>query len=423
MAITELDIRICNNNRDEAYQEIAFQAYCEMAWSQPNCHEVMIWGLRDEDNWITLRNDGFFEGCQDAVITEGDNYNPKPAYDGVAAAISSLPDQNQYSFATLNQGNGAPANCGGMGGIVPDILKVQGPRIVAPGNQVDVSVDYLASGNQDIVVWLQLDMSPFTVYSQVLADVSEGSGTVNVSLDIPQDVAPGNNLYRYLAFIAPDGLGYSDQFNESIQNRVSVLGPGSQLVISCSGPERVKQGDSVDVVVRYSAVQDQEIVVWFQLDQSPFTTYYEYRQAADTGINELTARLIIPLSVPVAEDAYQYQSLLVPTGGNWPDRISSLNQPNVDVDLVSSIKDHLGGQLQFSVFPNPAHGSCTINLPDGSMSSELLIYSAEGKSVYQQTLSKGMVTLDLDLNTWPPGLYYLHIRQASSSGTVKLLKE
>ena len=93
VAITELDIRICNGDRDEAFQEVAFQAYCEMVLSQPNCLEVLIWGLRDEDNWITLRDDQFFAGCQDAAIVEGDNYTTKPAYDGVAAAIMSLPVQ------------------------------------------------------------------------------------------------------------------------------------------------------------------------------------------------------------------------------------------------------------------------------------------------------------------------------------------
>lgn len=423
VAITELDIRICNNNRDEALQEIAFQAYCEMAWSQPNCHEVLIWGLRDEDNWITLRNDGFFEGCQDAVIAEGDDYTPKAAYAGVAAAINSLPNQNEFGFAPLNQGDGASADCGGAGAIIPDILQVQGPRAVAPGDQVQVSVDYLASDDQDIVVWFQLDQTPFTVYSQVVVDVSAGSGKINVPLDIPQDVEPGTELYRYLAFISPDGLGYPDQFNETFQNRISVLGPGSQVVVSCSGPERVRQGDSVDVIVRYSAVQDQEIVVWFQLDQSPFTTYYEFRQKADIGLNELTARMIIPLSVPVAEDAYQYQSLLVPTGGSWPDRISSLSQPNVDVDMVSNTTNHMDGQLLFNVFPNPAQESCTINLPDGKMPSELIVYTIEGKSIHRQKIPKGMETVDLDLSAWPAGLYYIHVRQESSYGTLKLHKE
>ncbi|MEM6380006.1 MAG: endo-1,4-beta-xylanase, partial [Bacteroidota bacterium] len=121
VAVTELDIRICNNDRAEAFQEVAYRAYCEMALSQPNCHGILIWGLRDEDNWITLRDDTFFAGCQDAVIAEGDNYTLKDAYNGVAAAISALPNQDDFSFASLNPGNGAPAVCGGVGSLNPSI--------------------------------------------------------------------------------------------------------------------------------------------------------------------------------------------------------------------------------------------------------------------------------------------------------------
>ncbi|NRB48592.1 MAG: endo-1,4-beta-xylanase [Saprospiraceae bacterium] len=217
VAITELDIRICNNDRDEAFQEVAFQAYCEMALSQPNCHEILIWGLRDEDNWITLRDDGFFTGCEDAAIVEGDNYTPKPAYEGVAAAIMALPDQDEFGFSPLVAGNGAPANCGGEGSLDPAILIVEGPNAVSPGGQVTVTVSYIATDDQDIVVWFQLNEAPFTVFSQVVTDVSSGAGTIDVDVDIPMNVPAGTFNYRYLAFIAPDGEGIDNSFSDLIQ--------------------------------------------------------------------------------------------------------------------------------------------------------------------------------------------------------------
>ena len=217
VAITELDIRICNNDRDEAFQEVAFQAYCEMALSQPNCHEILIWGLRDEDNWIPLREDGFFTGCEDAAIVEGDNYTPKPAYEGVAAAIMALPDQDEFGFSPLVAGNGAPANCGGEGSLDPAILIVEGPNAVSPGGQVTVTVIYIATDDQDIVVWFQLNEAPFTVFSQVVTDVSSGAGTIDVDVDIPMNVPAGTFNYRYLAFIAPDGEGIDNSFSDLIQ--------------------------------------------------------------------------------------------------------------------------------------------------------------------------------------------------------------
>lgn len=423
VAITELDIRICNNDRDEAFQEVAFQAYCEMVLSQPNCHEVLIWGLRDEDNWITLRDDQFFAGCQDAAIVEGDNYTPKPAYDGVAEAIMALPNQDEFSFSPLVPGNGAPANCGGEGSLDPAILLVEGPTAVSPGDQVTVAVSYIATDNQDIVVWFQLNEAPFTVYTQVVTDVSEGSGTIDVAVDIPMNVPVGTFKYRYLAFIAPDGQGVDNSFADFIQFQVTVLGEDSQLVISSLGPESVSPGDTVEIDVSYSAVEGQQIVVWFQLDQTPFTTYQEFRQTATPGQNDIIAKLYIPENVPIAQDAYQYQTILVPTGGGWPERISNISQGDIDVVVVSSTTQGETDNLNFSVYPNPTAGLFTVEIPVSSHAAELILYSALGKEVHRRTIPSGRTEMSLNLNAIPRGVYWVHVQQENSQGVVKLLKQ
>ncbi len=423
VAMTELDIRICNNDRDEAFQEVAFQAYCEMALSQPNCHEILIWGLRDEDNWITLRDDGFFAGCEDAAIVEGDNYTAKPAYDGVAAAIMALPDQDEFGFAPLAPGNGVPANCGGEGSLDPAILIVDGPAAVSPGDQVTVAVSYIATDDQDIVVWFQLNEAPFTVFSQVVTDVSSGAGTIDVTVDIPMNVPVGTFNYRYLAFIAPDGQGVDNSFSDFIQFQVTVLGENSQLVISSLGPKSVSPGDTAEINVSYSAIEGQEIVVWFQLDQSPFTTFQEFRQTAMPGQNDIVAKLYIPETVPIAQDAYQYQTLLVPTGGGWPERISNISQGNIDVVVVSSVVQDGVNDLNFSVYPNPTAGLFNVEIPASSHTAELILYSALGREVHRQTIPSGRTEMSLNLSTIPRGLYWLSVQQDNSHGVVKLLKQ
>jgi hypothetical protein len=272
------------------------------------------------------------------------------------------------------------------------------------------------------VVWFQLAEDPFTVYSQVVADVSEGSGTISAVVDIPMSVPPGDFQYRYFAYIAPDGGGVENSFSEIFQSQVTVLGEDSQLIISVAGPEVVSQGDSVEVNVSYSAVEGQEIVVWFQLDQSPFTTYQEFRQAASTGQNEITAKLYIPLDVPVANDAYQYQTLLVPTGGSWPDRISNIAQRDIDVVMVSGTAENNAQALAYRVYPNPSIGAFTVEVPASSYTSELIVYSSLGKVIYQQSIPPGANDRTLLLDHIPQGVHWLSVRQGSAQGVVKLLK-
>ncbi|MEO0875851.1 MAG: T9SS type A sorting domain-containing protein, partial [Bacteroidota bacterium] len=182
--------------------------------------------------------------------------------------------------------------------------------------------------------------------------------------------------------------------------------------------------DSVDVNVSYSAVEDQEIVVWFQLDQQPFTTFQEFRQTAQLGQNDITVKLFIPPSVPVAQDAYQYQTLLVPTGGGWPERISNIAQTDIDVVMVSNIDENGLDVLPLQVYPNPTKGEFTVQIPSSSQEANLVIYSALGEVVQQQIVPSGIEQVTLDLNDdTPAGVYWLHVRRDASYSTVKLLKQ
>jgi len=405
VVITELDIRICDQNRPESFQEVAYERYCNMALSQPNCHVALIWGLRDEDNWITLRDDGAFMGCQDAVIVEGDNYDRKDAYDGVAEAIRALPDRDTFSFAPLNEGDGASANCGGMGQLDPIVLSVVGPRAVEPGEQVTVSVEYIATEDQDLTLWFQLDSDPFTVFVSEKRDLSEGISTVEIPLNIPSTVPAGNLLYRYNAFITPDGGTVNNSISEFIQSRVSVLDENSQLIIETSGPGRVSPGQEVELDISYSAVSDQEIVAWFQLDQSPFTTFFEYRAPADIGRNTTKATLSIPVDVPIANDAYQYQTLLVPTGGGWPERISFFPQTDVDVVLPTSNRELEVDSHDIRLFPNPFIDNLTILSGASDVQDVVLIYAIDGQLVGQFKLHNNQ---SLDLSLLQTGIYTVH---------------
>ncbi len=424
VVISELDIRICNNRRDEAFQETAFREFSEMALSQPNCRELLVWGLRDEDSWITQSNTPPFDGCQDAVLSEGADYAPKPAYDGLATALMGLPDREEYAFNELIPGNGAPADCGGSGSLDPSITSVNGPVNISPGEQITVSVSYFATDDQDVFVTFQLDSDPFTVYTEVVTDVTEGNGTIDVVLNIPESTPPGNASYQYQTFITPNGGSYNTRFSDLAQTDVTVLGAGSQAVLSSLGPEVVNRGDTVTVDVTYSAGENQEIVVWFQLDEAPYTTFQEFRQEVVAGEDQqLSAKLFIPADVPVIEDAYQYQTILVPIGGGWEQRISNIDQRDIDVILGTSVDNGTFGGLSLSAFPNPTSGLLNLELPAGSLRTNYEVYSSIGRTVQSGIIQKGIVRASLDLGSLPAGVYMLHLQRGAAMGRIRLVKE
>lgn len=423
VVISELDIRICNNSRPEAYQESAFREFSEMALSQPNCRELLVWGLRDEDSWITVSNTPPFDGCQDATLVEGPDYAAKAAYDGLAAALMALPNREEDGFAELNPGNGAPADCGGSGSLDPSITAVSGPVNISPGDQITVSVSYFATEDQDVFVTFQLDSDPYTVYTEVVTDVTEGNGTVDVVLNIPESTPPGTASYQYQTFITPNGGSYSNRFGDLAQTDVTVLGGETQAILSSMGPEAVNRGDTVTVEVTYQAGDDQEIVVWFQLDEAPYTTFQEFRQEVTTGEGQISAKLFIPADVPVVEDAYQYQTILVPNGGGWEERISNVDQRDIDVLLGTGVDNETFGGLRLNAYPNPTNGLLYLELAEGSQKTSYDIYSSVGRLMQRGRIPSGVSRANLDVANLPPGVYILHLQQGAKMGRIRLVRE
>ncbi|MEM1254419.1 MAG: endo-1,4-beta-xylanase [Cyanobacteria bacterium P01_H01_bin.21] len=85
---TEADVRIRQpataaelNSQAQIYQQII-----ETCLEAGNCDSVTLWGFTDRYSWVP----GFFNGFGDALIFD-ENYQPKPAYDGVLEGLSGEP--------------------------------------------------------------------------------------------------------------------------------------------------------------------------------------------------------------------------------------------------------------------------------------------------------------------------------------------
>ncbi|MEL7159319.1 MAG: endo-1,4-beta-xylanase, partial [Bacteroidota bacterium] len=314
VAITELDIRICNGDRNEDFQEQAFRAVAEMALSQPNCRELLVWGLRDEDHWITLSNNPPFNGCQDAVLFEGD-YVAKPAYDGLNAALLALPERDEYGFAPLNPGDGATADCGGMGGVPPAVIAVNAPNLVTRGDSTSLTITYQADTNQQIVVFFQLDAAPFTVFSQLRLDVPVGRGTTE-------------------------------------------------------------------------------------------------------------QMMLIPANVPIAVDAYQFQTILVPTGGNWEDRVSNLAVTNVSLDFGTSVGNQPANGIPLRAYPNPTADQVIVELPAGNQQpTHYELYTLAGQRVASGRFPLRAQRTELSLAAYPTGGYFLRVYRKDTAGQLRIWKQ
>ena len=105
----------------------------------------------------------------------------------------------------------------------------------------------------------------------------------------------------------------------------------AESLISVTAPDQVYPGSVVPVTVTYTASQNRDILIFFQLNSSPWTSYGGKQVTVPAGTAQ-TVDVDVPISeaTPIAANAYKFGVNLVPVGGGWPDRIDEKNIPNVD---------------------------------------------------------------------------------------------
>ncbi|QBI56661.1 endo-1,4-beta-xylanase [Streptomonospora litoralis] len=89
VAITELDVRIQMPASDSELQQQAqdYRAVMDACLAVDGCIGVTVWGIVDKYSWVP----DTFEG-EGAPLLYNDNYQPKPAYDAVHAALGGQND-------------------------------------------------------------------------------------------------------------------------------------------------------------------------------------------------------------------------------------------------------------------------------------------------------------------------------------------
>ncbi len=90
---------------------------------------------------------------------------------------------------------------------------------------------------------------------------------------------------------------------------------------------------------------------------------------------------------------------------------------------LPTIRNLNAGRQSFSIYPNPNNGQMSVlqRIPDNEPAS-MEIWSAEGKSIYRQTINFSGGKAQINLNGIAPGLYMLQIRSSKGeSYTAKFI--
>lgn len=87
VVISEMDVQLCKGGTLEE-QQARFHDMVAACIAQPKCTAVTFWGITDKYSWLNARTDlGCTTGVTPRPLLWDDNYDKKPAYTGVMAAL------------------------------------------------------------------------------------------------------------------------------------------------------------------------------------------------------------------------------------------------------------------------------------------------------------------------------------------------
>src|SRR5690606_10611844 len=109
----------------------------------------------------------------------------------------------------------------------------------------------------------------------------------------------------------------------------------------------------------------------------------------------------------------------------WDNKIWYVNSNTnklmmIENSNVTSVDEMVSKNIQFSVFPNPAHGSLNIQLDElNGEKTQVRIFDMTGKQVYEATATTQLTTINT--SGWATGAYNVIITQGSVSAASKVM--
>ncbi len=184
-------------------------------------------------------------------------------------------------------------------------------------------------------------------------------------------------------------------------------------IIAVSAPNQVRQGQEVSVRIDYSASGDRDVIVTFQKDSGDYKYYTGAVRKVVKGSGTLWVKLTIPNNVPVADNAYQFQTYITDRNGDWRGAKDNIEKQNRDVLPKSTDNDRIDRISAASSVRAGTSFAVTIGYQT-SANRDLHLSFKKGSTVYDTQkvrLTKGSgshtFTINVPSNASPQNGYYL----------------
>ena len=164
------------------------------------------------------------------------------------------------------------------------------------------------------------------------------------SADGPRE-PPVRDLTGEVTICTPDGIEPQTRVGPLLGPNVTISFPdcddeGPDAITAIRAPEAVVAGRTYTIEVGYQANQDRDVITTFQFNSGSYQSFAYVITPVPAG--ERIVRIDVPIraDAPLGDDAYQWSTYIVPSGGRYSDRFDGAVQRPADVIPASAATDN-----------------------------------------------------------------------------------
>lgn len=112
-----------------------------------------------------------------------------------------------------------------------EILSMEGPLRVIPGDTITVSMGYKVSVQRDLTVRIQVN-APYKFYGGTIVKLEKGSDIIDVKFQIDPEIPIASGKYIILSILAPEGGNWANRFDDLSINNVDAFWPSTDATLA-----------------------------------------------------------------------------------------------------------------------------------------------------------------------------------------------
>lgn len=269
---------------------------------------------------------------------------------------------------------------------VDTIINIDVPDQVYAGQSFTATVEYEASTTRDIEVILQKNSSPWTEYGSATVTVAGGVGTEYIDVDVDPSIPQGNNIYKIVVDLLPEGGAWPDRLNERVKYDVDAVSESGTVVTGitlsgCPASEIVVGNTHQLSATILPAEANDKGVKWNSSNTSVATVDANgLVTAISSGISDIT---------------------VTSNDGGFTELCS------ITVSGLSSVISQ-NGPSGINIYPTIVDDG-VLNIVSNSHMEQVHILDITGKIVYQE-MNNTVGTIVLEIGKLKSGLYFIHVK-------------